>query len=141
MTTAIPTSPGHITLSHWSNGDPHWSAGPPTTDAVLTVEYMKGYFNSSDPARQKDWRGRCTDITAVNATCAIPEVTAAPDGNVSAKTFFFTQQKNESENQTVFGGTGKSNAGAAVIRSSLWETIGVTALLLLYATAMLLGGL
>ena len=103
MTKSIPTSPGHITLSHWSNGDPNWSAGPPASDAILTVEYLKGYFNSSDVQRQDDWKNRCHDIKAVNATCPVPEVTAAPNGNSSAHTFFFSQQKNMTVNQTVSG--------------------------------------
>ena len=103
MNQAIPNHPGHLTLSHWSTGNPDWSAGPPATDAILTVEYFKAYFNSSDPARQKDWATRCKNPTAVNATCAIPTVTEAPNGNVSARTFFFSLQKNETVNQTVSG--------------------------------------
>lgn len=108
MAKAVPSSPGHITLSHWSNGNPDWSAGPPTTDAILTVEYMKGYFNSSDQSRQKDWQERCKDPSALNATCAIPEITEAPNGNVSARTFFFSMQTNSTVNQTVFGTKTKS---------------------------------
>ena len=108
MTSAVPTAPGHITLSHWSNGDPNWSAGPPTDDAILTVEYLKGYFNSSDPARQQDWSKRCVNPLAVNATCPVPEVTQAPDGNASAHTFFFSLQTNETGNQTVVGSKKKS---------------------------------
>ena len=112
MTTAVPTAPGHITLSHWSNGDPTWSAGPPTEDAILTVEYLKGYFNSSDPARQQDWSKRCINPSAVNATCAVPEVTQAPNGNASAHTFFFSMQANDTGNQTVSGGKKKSEGVA-----------------------------
>lgn len=108
MTSAVPTAPGHITLSHWSNGDPNWSAGPPTDDAILTVEYLKGYFNSSDPARQQDWSKRCINPSAANATCSVPEVTQAPDGNASAHTFFFSLQTNETGNQTVVGSKKKS---------------------------------
>ena len=100
MTKAIPTSPGHITLSHWSNGDPAWSAGPPEQDAIITVEYLKGYFNSSDTQRQKDWAHRCPNVAAVNATCAVPDLKAAPNGNQSANTYFFTQQQNMTNNQT-----------------------------------------
>lgn len=113
MTTAVPTSPGHITLSHWSTGNPDWSAGPPATDAALTVEYLKGYFNSSSGVRQGDWRRRCKDSTAVNATCAVPEVAGAPKGNASARTFFFSQQVNETGNQSV-GGGGKQSKGSGV---------------------------
>ena len=112
MNSAIPTAPGHITLSHWSNGDPKWSAGPPTEDAILTVEYMKGYFNSSDPARQQDWSKRCVNPSAVNSTCPVPEVTQAPDGNASAHTFFFSMQANDTDNQTVSGS--KKSGGVAL---------------------------
>ena len=112
MTSAIPTSPGHITLSHWSNGDPKWSAGPPTEDAILTVEYLKGYFNSSDPARQQDWSKRCVNPSAVNSTCPVPEITQAPDGNSSALTFFFSRQTNDTVNQTVSGSKQKSEGVA-----------------------------
>ena len=129
MTTAVPTAPGHITLSHWSNGDPTWSAGPPTEDAILTVEYLKGYFNSSDPVRQQDWSKRCINPSAVNATCAVPEVTQAPNGNVSAHTFFFSMQANDTANQTVSGGKEKSEGVALEMPMP-----GVVALLLMLSS-------
>ena len=136
MTQAIPTSPGHITLSHWSTGNPDWSAGPPTTDAMLTVEYFKGYFNSSDPARQRDWANRCKDPLAVNATCPIPEVTEPPDGNVSAKTFFFSMQ-NETANQTVSGS--ETSEGAVLELPMGLRTVSSAVLLLSYALLAWLG--
>ncbi len=130
MNKAIPTSAGHITLSHWSNGNPDWSSGPPTTDAILTVEYVKGYFNSSDPSRQNDWQERCKDPSTLNATCAIPEATEAPNGNSSAKTFFFSMQLNSTVNQTVFG-TSKKSEGT-FLKVSLWKRgIGATIVSLL----------
>lgn len=52
MVDFLPTGPGHIVLNHWSNGDENWSRGPPEQDAVMTVSYVKAYFNSSDAARQ-----------------------------------------------------------------------------------------
>ena len=129
MTSAVPTAPGHITLSHWSNGDPTWSAGPPTADAILTVEYLKGYFNSSDPARQQDWSKRCVSLSAVNATCPVPEVTQAPNGNASANTFFFSLQANQTDNQTVFGSKKKSEGIALEISST-----GIVALMLMLSS-------
>ena len=99
MNKSIPTSPGHITLSHWSNGDPEWSAGPPDEDAVLTVSYIKAYFNTSSSPREQDWEKRCKNPSAAKATCAVPEIAT----NQTAKTFFFSQQKNQTPNQTVFG--------------------------------------
>ena len=103
LTKSVPDAPGHITLSHWSNGDPGWSAGPPVSDAILTVEYVKGYFNSSDPKRQEDWKSRCPSTTTVNSTCAVPEIKEAPNGNSSAHTFFFSQETNMTTNQTIGG--------------------------------------
>lgn len=124
MTSNIPTASGHITLSHWSNGDPNWSGGPPATDAILTVEYVKGYFNSSTVQRQNDWRLRCPDIKTINATCAIPEVSTAPNGNFSAKSFFFSQEKNMTVNQTVSGVTGRMKSeGFAIAGNPRQEMI------------------
>jgi len=100
MTQAIPTSPGHVTLSHWSNGNKGWSSGPPATDAAIMLQYFKGYFNSSLPERQHDWALRCKDISAPNATCAVPEMSTPPDSNSS--TYFFINQANSTVNQTVY---------------------------------------
>ena len=136
MTSAVPTAPGHITLSHWSNGDPEWSAGPPTDDAILTVSYLKGYFNSSDAARQQDWSKRCTDPSAANVSCPVPEVTQAPDGNASAHTFFFSLQANDTGNQTVFGSKKKSEGIALEISKT--GTAALTLMLVLSSVAWIL---
>ncbi|KAJ2906210.1 glycoside hydrolase family 16 protein [Zalerion maritima] len=118
--SAVPTSAGHLMLSHWSNGNPLWSGGPPETDAPISVSYVKAYFNSSNTQRQSDWENRCTDINAVNATCNIPDVTA---DNNDAATFFFTQQENMTVNQTVSGQDSASHRSVApltyVIASSV----------------------
>ncbi|KAI9698659.1 MAG: hypothetical protein M1836_003769 [Candelina mexicana] len=111
MSQAVPTDAGHITMSHWSNGDSHWSGGPPEKDAVLTVSYVKAYFNSSSPARKKDFSGRCKNPSAKNATCQIPDQKVAPDplgpnGNTAANTFFFSAQSNMAVNQTVYRQSG-----------------------------------
>ena len=118
MTKSIPTSPGHITLSHWSNGDPAWSAGPPEVDAIMTVEYLTGYFNSSETQRQSDYTHRCKDPNAPNAKCVVPEVSAPPDGNTSAHTYFFSQEKNMTVNQTVPGA--ESGAVGFAADLSIW---------------------
>ncbi|KAI8634651.1 glycoside hydrolase, family 16 [Xylariaceae sp. FL1651] len=90
----VPTSPGHLLLSHWSNGNPGWSRGPPATDAVTTVSYVKAYFNSSLEQREADFTLRCRDPMAKGAICAIPDNNA---------TFFFTNGDNLTPNQTVYG--------------------------------------
>ncbi|KAF7543686.1 hypothetical protein G7046_g9947 [Stylonectria norvegica] len=95
----MPSTAGHLILQHWSNGNPKWSGGPPAQDAVLTVSYVKAYFNSSDSRRQGDGAGRCHDASGDGAVCAIPNVTAA---NASTGGDFFTVH---------VGGTDKEDSG------------------------------
>lgn len=104
----VPTSAGHLALSQWSNGNPSWSGGPPSTDAVMNVRYVKAYFNSSGAGRRDDFAARCADPTAAGAVCAIPAVTP---GNDTAAGFFFTGQKNMTDNQTVSPDNGVSGSG------------------------------
>ncbi|KAF2806563.1 concanavalin A-like lectin/glucanase [Mytilinidion resinicola] len=94
MNVSIPNSPGDLVLNHWSNGDPKWSGGPPAADTAVTVSYVKAYFNSTDPAKQADYRKRCPTYN-VKKTCAVPEQRdppdpAGPNGNETAKTYFFS---------------------------------------------------
>ncbi|KAL9595105.1 MAG: hypothetical protein Q9219_006648 [cf. Caloplaca sp. 3 TL-2023] len=132
----VPSDPGHLTLSQWSNGDPKWSAGPPAEDAIMTVNYVKGYFNSSDTKRQGHWKNRCKDINAPKATCEVPEITAPPQGNVSAKTFFFSQQHNMTVNQSIPSGNPNTDtSGAWSIRAS---TQGIFTVFSLFFFALLL---
>ncbi|ROW17591.1 hypothetical protein VPNG_00567 [Cytospora leucostoma] len=103
----VPTSAGHLALSQWSNGNPSWSGGPPATDAVMNVKYVKAYFNSSKDARRESYAARCTEPTAAGAVCAIPAVTP---GNNTAAGFFFTGEKNMTDNQTVSSDNGVSGS-------------------------------
>ncbi|PHH62722.1 hypothetical protein CDD82_1971 [Ophiocordyceps australis] len=66
----MPTSSGHLVLQHWSNGNPLWSGGPPREDALMTVSYVKAYFNSTT---SKAGRQAC----ASDAVCRVEDVTAA----------------------------------------------------------------
>ncbi|KAF1827057.1 glycoside hydrolase family 16 protein [Dissoconium aciculare CBS 342.82] len=95
MTDNIPTAPGRLHISHWSNGNPGWSAGPPSSDAALTVSYVKAYFNSSDANISAASMKACQLNTATATTCDIPEVDlssspAGPDGNGNGQTPFLT---------------------------------------------------
>ncbi|RDA93350.1 hypothetical protein CP533_0336 [Ophiocordyceps camponoti-saundersi (nom. inval.)] len=83
----MPTAPGHLILQHWSNGDPKWSGGPPTQDALLTVSYVKAYFNSSENKARSNWEDRCRQSRGA-AICNIPDVTA---DNASTGGHFFTE--------------------------------------------------
>ncbi|KAI9667369.1 MAG: hypothetical protein M1821_000184 [Bathelium mastoideum] len=120
MDVSIPNSPGALFLNHWSNGDPNWSGGPPASDAVMTVSYVKAYFNTSDESRNNQYAQACIG-QATSQICLIPDQTSAPDptasnGNTSGNTFFFTQQPNMTVNQTLYpGGTiGESSSGVEV---------------------------
>lgn len=95
----IPQSPGKIILSHWSNGNPLWSGGPPEVDAKMTVSYVHGYFNSSLPSRHEDYQKRCKGRQG--SICPIPDQKGAP--KVGA-VHFFSQQAggDQTPNQTVY---------------------------------------
>jgi beta-glucanase (GH16 family) len=107
MTENIPTEGGGLFLNHWSNGDPAWSAGPPGQDTVMTISYMKAYFNSTDTERsQNDYKKRCPTYDA-SKVCTIPSQVTPPDasqGKDAAKTYFFGAEKDMTPGQTVYVG-------------------------------------
>ncbi|KAF2225735.1 concanavalin A-like lectin/glucanase domain-containing protein [Elsinoe ampelina] len=70
-TSVIPREPGHLILNHWSNGDEKWSGGPPERDSVVTVSYVKAYFNSSDEGRTRVFEGNC--VPGVGEMCEVKE--------------------------------------------------------------------
>ena len=95
----VPHLPGALYLAHWSNANPRWSGGPPRHDAPLAISYVKAYFNSSAPERQRRARDRCAqradDLDPDPDLCRVPAQTEPPDpvgarGNVTGRTFFFT---------------------------------------------------
>lgn len=118
-TENIPSTPGRIHFSHWSNGNPGWSMGPPMQDAVLTVSYVKAYFNSTDEKRTEQWDSACAAIKLDDLkerTCEIPTQSDPPNpfganGNHTGHTFFFTQHHNVTVNQTVYPLNGVGGRG------------------------------
>ncbi|KAH0548009.1 hypothetical protein GP486_008249 [Trichoglossum hirsutum] len=123
MTQDVPVQPGHIAVSHWSNGNDLWSGGPPKTDAVITVQYTKAYFNSSHSNRQADYARRCTNPNGPKAICVVPEL----DGNSTADTYFFSEHFNQTVNQTVYNDTKNSKKNDASdmggSNKSFWATL------------------
>ncbi|KAJ4392419.1 hypothetical protein N0V85_007069 [Neurospora sp. IMI 360204] len=111
-----PTSHGHLILSHWSNGNPKWSGGPPKQDAHLVIRYLKAYFNSTDPNRTQDWSGRCKDAKAQTSVCKIPVVTRE---NQTAKDYFFSDYSDKAKNQTVYEPTSDARTFEVVARWTL----------------------
>jgi beta-glucanase (GH16 family) len=79
-----PMAPGHLSLNHWSNGNSHWSQGPPAQDAVMTVRYVKAYFNTTDNVKNQDFEEGCG--TGSGFACVIPDDMAPMTSNLS--TFF-----------------------------------------------------
>ncbi|KAF7351527.1 Concanavalin a-like lectin glucanase [Mycena sanguinolenta] len=47
ITKNVPNTASEFIINVWSNGDPEWSYGPPTADAIATVHYAYLYFNST----------------------------------------------------------------------------------------------
>ncbi|KAG9242154.1 glycoside hydrolase family 16 protein [Calycina marina] len=134
--SSIPTkpSPGHMILTHWSNGNPLWSHGPPAEEAVLTVSYVKSYFNSSSHNRTLQYASRCKNPHAYDSVCAIPDSSidhvpidgedgATPAAPV-ASNYFFSDYENKTVGQTIYGK--KSGAdGFAVAWYLVWSAITV----------------
>jgi beta-glucanase (GH16 family) len=118
--SAVPITPGHLVLQHWSNGNKAWSGGPPEEDAVLTVRYVKAYFNSSSEKRGRDFASRCKDAGAANAVCRIPELTAT---NLGAADWFFSEQHNMTNGQTVYGSSVASTL-AGDLKYWWWPLVG-----------------
>ncbi|KAK3295531.1 concanavalin A-like lectin/glucanase domain-containing protein [Chaetomium fimeti] len=116
---AVPSSPGHLILQHWSNGNPRWSGGPPVEDAALVVRYVKAYFNSSLGQRQRDWESRCRDPAAPNAVCEIPDVTP---GDMGAADWFFSDHSNMTNNQTTT--TTSEESEGSRLKQPWWPTTG-----------------
>ena len=115
---AVPasSSPGHLALRHWSNGNELWTGGPPSRDAVLLVRWVKAYFNSSSERRVEDWNRRCGDgdpassssSSSPGAVCDVPSVTPEDRGPLS---WFFTEQHNMTNNQTWYSATSDGGVG------------------------------
>ncbi|KAF2272691.1 concanavalin A-like lectin/glucanase [Westerdykella ornata] len=114
MTEHVPVKPSRLFLNHWSNGDPHWSAGPPEKDTPMTVSYVKAYFNSTDEARAKVHTQNCPTFDPAKV-CPIPAQKGAPDG-ANMETYFFSKDK--TENKTPGQNLYKSGATSNLLGSS-----------------------
>ncbi|TVY52385.1 Beta-glucanase [Lachnellula cervina] len=140
-TSAVPTQPGHLILTNWSNGNDKWSFGPPPEDSVISVAYVKAYFNSSLSDRQSAWAMRCKGSISPDAICAIPDLELPPNpaapassGTISTPaTFFFSDQKNMTVNQTVY----HKSKGTTTPLGVLQQTIGMLVTLTLFLTILL----
>jgi len=131
-TTAVPTnpSPGHMILTHWSNGNPLWSFGPPAETAVLTVSYVKAYFNSSLPSRTAEYQNRCKNPKQPDAICAIPSHPGYSKQQISsiapvptAGNYFFSDNPNKIPGQKVFKKGGATNYNVSKFILGIWNLL------------------
>jgi beta-glucanase (GH16 family) len=136
MTTEIPNSPGKVVLNHWSNGDPNWSGGPPQSDAIMTVMYVKAYFNSTNT--HPDYAKACPKYDA-SKVCRIPDQTSAPVLGNDSPTFFFFAQGNETNGQTTSNSTWNSHGQHNAASTSFGSASVLMATLFAAASIWLLG--
>lgn len=136
-TSTTPFEPGHLILTHWSNGNPLWSSGPPSANATMSVGYVKSYFNSSTSDRQGSWAKRCKDPSAARAICAIPDQNVSPDPSVAsgnttaANTYFFSDSPAQAVNQTVYKKSGGSRTTSSYsLLMSTFMLMGMSSLVL-----------
>lgn len=113
LTDGVPDTPGGVIMKHWSNGQSTWSLGPPVKDAVMTVEYSKYYFNSTDPARAGDIKRLCTNPSASTSVCKVDPVTDSP--GTSTDFGFFTTQQNKTAGQSEDPNIGGRSATASML--------------------------
>jgi beta-glucanase (GH16 family) len=48
LTTNVPQAPGRLALSHWSDGNPKYSLGPPSQNSVVTVSSIWTVYNDTN---------------------------------------------------------------------------------------------
>jgi len=128
MNASAPAHSRHIILSHWSNGNPLWSGGPPINNAVMNIGYFKAYFNSSDPDRQSSAIARCPDPTAAGVYCPVSDASIV-NGTLFSE--FFSQQPNMTNNQTIYDKK-SGTAGRDTIYTPAMALFGLTVAIMLF---------
>lgn len=65
----VPTVGSEVVVNVWSNGDPEFSQGPPTADAIATLQYLELYFNSTS-LTEAEFNSACSAAGNV-APCSV----------------------------------------------------------------------
>jgi hypothetical protein len=102
-TENIPDSPGHLMLSHWSNGNPGWSGGPPTEDAVMEVGYVKAYFNTT--LSRDEPKAECRELHP-DMVCVVPDQTSPPFTHGYKTHFYSMSDIKDYEEDSTFKASG-----------------------------------
>lgn len=121
----VPDAAGSLHLIHWSNGDEGWSGGPPGEDAALVISYVKAYFNSSSGETSRESLRSCEDGGKI---CGVPSQEISPNhlgmkGNDTGRTFFFTEQGGDLDDQDTGIGGHRSSNGMAAGPSVMWISL------------------
>ncbi|KAL9580484.1 MAG: hypothetical protein Q9212_004463 [Teloschistes hypoglaucus] len=98
LTEGVPDIPGPLVFNHWSNGDEHWTHGPPANDAYMTIGYVKTYFNTSSQEGQKN--SQCVDPNAKDAVCEVPDQSGAVTPGQDT-TFLATNSQQTAQSKSV----------------------------------------
>lgn len=48
LTTNVPQGPGRLALSHWSDGNPNYSLGPPTQNSTVSISSLWAVYNDTN---------------------------------------------------------------------------------------------
>lgn len=115
VNSSIPADPGIVQLSHWSDGNPGWTAGPPAQDAILTVAYYFAYFNSTDTKRMQTFEAQCSDEGASAKVCDVLD---------------FGMSLNASQGPSFVGSTQNNGGNKAVGISVAFDREGILVILL-----------
>lgn len=99
-------------MSHWSDGDPNYSGGPPNVDSVLTVNRVWTFYNAT---------GATLPCVNSKAPCTVGEIAANQTNSTSGSGGSKTSGKNGEQNLNVcyperdaFTGTGRPTSSALV---------------------------
>jgi hypothetical protein len=125
-TKNIPNSEGRLILSHSSNGNPAWSGGPPTEDAVMTVAYVKAYFNTT--LSRDEPRPECSAIQA-DTVCVVPDQASPlkPTGRTHFYSYWHKEHKDDDNTFVASGSDMKSDHSTAAsfgMSSLVWSFVG-----------------
>ncbi|KAJ4392927.1 hypothetical protein N0V93_002131 [Gnomoniopsis smithogilvyi] len=69
FTADVPTVSGTIQLNSWANGGSFTGAQVPTTDSVMSVQWIRLYFNTSSSSSAASWASACE--AAAVAICQV----------------------------------------------------------------------
>ncbi|CAO1626496.1 unnamed protein product [Parajaminaea phylloscopi] len=87
LTHEVQKVPGYVLISHWSDGNPLFSGGPPLQDTLFTISDVISIYNSSEarlPFACQHVQAPCSvDVSA--RTITVPADKVAAPSNVTSK--------------------------------------------------------